>query len=63
MKINFLSGAYGVMPYWWARTDGKSNESVHVWLGKNGGKRCLGVNLIDYPGTGLIGRIIASNFW
>ncbi len=62
MKINFLSGSYGVMPYWFARTDGQANESAYVWIKNNRGKRCLGVNLMDYPGNDLIARIVSSNF-
>jgi hypothetical protein len=54
MKVNFLSGSGGVMPYWLAKIDGAPNQSLDVYLQRNPGKKCLGVTIMDYPGTRLI---------
>jgi hypothetical protein len=61
MKVNFLSGSGGVQPYWLAKWDGQPNQVMDMAL-RQVQKRCLGVNLMDYPGTALIRGIINSNF-
>jgi hypothetical protein len=61
MKVNFLSGSVGVFPYWLAKIDDAPNEILSVYLGRNPGKRCLGITVMDYPGTRLIRQITEAN--
>lgn len=61
MKVNFLSGSGGVLPYWFAKWDNQPNQVMDIAL-RNQQKRCLGVTIMDYPGTSLIRGIINSNF-
>ena len=62
LKVNFLSGSGGVFPYWLARIDGGTNQSLERWLVQSNYKGCLGITIMDYPGARLINRIIDSNF-
>lgn len=62
LKVNFLSGNYGVLPYWMARSDGWPNEKLDIFLRNNNYKGCLGITIMDYPGCRLINEIINSNF-
>ena len=61
-KVNFLSGATGVFPYWLARIDGGTNRALESWLVQTNYRGCLGITLMDFPGANLINRIIDSNF-
>lgn len=54
LKVNFLSGSGGVLPYWLAKTDGSPNEAMDSWLKSTNYKGCLGVTVMDYPGARLI---------
>jgi len=54
MKVNFLSGSGWVLPFWFAKMDGGPNQSLDAYLQSHPGKRCLGITIMDYPGTRLI---------
>lgn len=62
MKINFMNASGGVEPFWLAKIDGGTNESILTWLRSHEGRRCLGAVIMDFPGSELIRRIIESNF-
>lgn len=53
LKVNYLSGSGGVMPYHLAKIDGGTNQALDAWL-KGNPKGCLGITVMDYPGTALI---------
>lgn len=57
--LNHLSGATGVAPAAFAEI---SNRAAFEAIGADGRRRPLGVLAMDYPGEGLIYRIIRTNF-
>ena len=61
-KINFWTGAFAVLPYMMARLSKGPNRSGYEWLRDNPGKKCLGINMIDYPSVPLIQELIKTNF-
>ena len=53
LKVNQLSGSSEVLPFQLAKMDGGPNQVLDVWLRDNHAG-CLGITIMDFPGTGLI---------
>ena len=61
-KINFWTGAFAVLPYLFAKMGKGPNSANFDWLKANRGRKCIGINMIDYPSHPLIKELYMTNF-
>ena len=61
-KINFWTGAFAVLPYMFAKLGKGPNRANYDWLKANRGRKCVGINMIDFPSPRLIKELYMTNF-
>ena len=61
-KLNFWTGAFAVLPYMFAKIGKGPNRHFYEWLKDNRGRKCIGINMIDFPSHKLIKELYMTNF-
>ena len=61
-KLNFWTGAFAVLPYMFAKLGTGPNRTYYDWLKANRGRKCIGINMMDYPSHKLIRELYMTNF-